>query len=616
MKNAKKTISLLVAVIMIIAMLPISVFAEAAAGKIQKSDVLAENFSVEKLDKMPDRRGSVPTRGEGYILSGIPENVEVYVNGVVQVPVDGTLKIEAGAEVVVKPSKGYRMVSFNIVGNTLPDYCRVIFEAEDVWGDGTGFQMLLDEDANAIDTVYTEYFGQDGLYGGGDLPAAFYDEFEYMIPENADGSVNTQNMLCGQIDMTTMPGGVYDLIVLNPDPSANRFYVGGGANDYEFETGYEYYLVLYYDDGAALGIAYINPIGFDFTYDEEEDSCTFIMPAEEVTMECVVEEHYEPDAPASIIWDFEEESDLEGWTFIDSDNDGFNWFWHYNGDTARYNTHSGEGILTSASYDNDNLEALFPDNWAITPAIVVPASGAELGFWYSGQDQNYCQENMAVYIGTSNDPLTMTLIGGDYTAAYEYTEQYIDLRSYAGQTVYIGFRHYDVTDMFYLNLDDVIIYGSDETPAENINVIVPVAYGFSEGTEYSVNGSVVTVTYSAPCKVGYIPAGETDYVAIAPVAVEGQENTYTFTAPEGVEEVLLVVKGDANLDSNIKLADSTLVKAHYNGRVTGVTMTAEQIFAGNVIGENAADIKLADSTKIKSVYNGRVTGDAFTWELK
>ena len=38
------------------------------------------------------------------------------------------------------------------------------------------------------------------------------------------------------------------------------------------------------------------------------------------------------------------------------------------------------------------------------------------------------------------------------------TQHTADLSAYAGQTVYIAFRHYNVTDMFRLNLDDVEVY--------------------------------------------------------------------------------------------------------------------------------------------------------------
>ena len=38
------------------------------------------------------------------------------------------------------------------------------------------------------------------------------------------------------------------------------------------------------------------------------------------------------------------------------------------------------------------------------------------------------------------------------------TEYTASLNAYVGQTVYIAFRHYNVTDMFRLNLDDVEVY--------------------------------------------------------------------------------------------------------------------------------------------------------------
>ena len=68
----------------------------------------------------------------------------------------------------------------------------VTLTAGDVWGDGSGYQMLLDADATAYGTIIPE---TGGLTTSGDASAATYAEFEYKIPENADGSMSTQNIV-------------------------------------------------------------------------------------------------------------------------------------------------------------------------------------------------------------------------------------------------------------------------------------------------------------------------------------------------------------------------------------------------------------------------------------
>ena len=116
--------------------------------------------------------------------------------------------------------------------------------------------------------------------------------------------------------------------------------------------------------------------------------------------------------------------------------------------------------------------------------------------------------------------------------------------------------------------------------------------------DYTVSGNVVTVDHEVACKVGYLDG--TTYKAIT--ATANGDGTYSFTAPAGVTEVLLVVKGDVNGDGSISLADSTRTKAAYNKKTT---LTSEAKFAADANGDN--DITLADSTRIKAAYNKKTT---------
>lgn len=154
---------------------------------------------------------------------------------------------------------------------------------------------------------------------------------------------------------------------------------------------------------------------------------------------------------------FDESTMPAGWTAIDADGDGFNW--DPSVAVGNFTTNSGAGCVVSASYDNDNSVALTPDNWLISPAVVIPASAQDvtLSWWAKGQDPNYAVEHYAVYVSTTGTAVT------DFTspAVYEgnstgdYVNLTVDLTSYAGQSIYIAFRHYNVSDMFFLNLDDI-----------------------------------------------------------------------------------------------------------------------------------------------------------------
>ncbi len=129
-------------------------------------------------------------------------------------------------------------------------------------------------------------------------------------------------------------------------------------------------------------------------------------------------------------------------------------------------------------------------------------------------------------------------------------------------------------DNIYLD-SDLVLYAVWEA-SQNITVKLP----FKEyPVEYTVEGSVVTVTNDIPCKIGYLDENSI-FVSIDALPVEGSENTYRFTAVEGVTEVILVIKGDSNLDGEFTNNDVTVAKAASMGR--NVPFTEMSRFAADM----------------------------------
>ena len=120
--------------------------------------------------------------------------------------------------------------------------------AGDVFGDGSGYQMLLDADATAFGN---EIPAEGPLTMGGDAPAGLYDAFEYKIPVNADGSTTTSNIVINNTITIEVPAGTYDWCIANPTPgdriwiASAQGNIGGRADDYEFEAGYTYNFTVY-----------------------------------------------------------------------------------------------------------------------------------------------------------------------------------------------------------------------------------------------------------------------------------------------------------------------------------------------------------------------------------
>ena len=159
-------------------------------------------------------------------------------------------------------------------------------------------------------------------------------------------------------------------------------------------------------------------------------------------------------------WGFETDPFAEGWTIRDDDGDGYNWEW-MDASASDYNVYEGTHCMASASYQNSAFgggTALNPDNWLISPAFTA---GSTVTFWYAGQDPSYSAEPFGVYVianGTTSAEL------GHFTASSTYQQGSVDISDFAGQTVQVAFRHYDITDMFRLNLDLVEVSGGGSTP--------------------------------------------------------------------------------------------------------------------------------------------------------
>ncbi len=153
------------------------------------------------------------------------------------------------------------------------------------------------------------------------------------------------------------------------------------------------------------------------------------------------------------------------WTAYDVDGDGYSWRISPNATMGM----DDDGFASSASYVN-NYGPLHPDNWIVSPAVVVPDSGTfKLSWAASGYGYDY-EEHYSVYLSTSPDEFddeapifeeTITQIG--------YVTHSVSLADYAGDTIYIAFRHHNCTNQYMLFLDNVAVTlaGNDPDPDPN-----------------------------------------------------------------------------------------------------------------------------------------------------
>lgn len=270
------------------------------------------------------------------------------------------------------------------------------------------------------------------------------------------------------------------------------------------------------------------------------------------------------------------------WVTVDADNDGYTWesgsnpvSYFVEGTSLAGNGHNGSAdFVVSGSYSNVYGE-LTPDNWLISPAVTL-SSNADLTFWVCAQDANYAAEHYGVYISTTagTTPADFTLIyeetidaNGGSRAQGTWKQKTVNLSSYTGQTVRIAFRHFNCTDQFVFNLDDVEIFAQPTDPTISV---APAAINFGNtiiGTSKTSSAVVtcynlttdVTATTTAPFEVSangttygtsatIAAAGGTLYVKYTPTAISTDNGTVTLSST-GATNVTMTVSG-TGMDCN------------------------------------------------------------------
>ena len=430
------------------------------------------------------------------LLLPMTTNAQVKMRGESPVKVAKVAKAEVGPT-SIKNTLAPKLKAVGPKADVPEGYASVTLTAGNVWDDGTGYQMLLDEDAIAYGTIIPE---TGGLTTSGDASADVYAEFEYKIPENADGAMTTQNIVLDNSITILIPAGVYDWCITNPTPgdrvwiaSANGS-VGGRADDFEFASGAAYEFVvslggqndqvdLIIDDPTAPAIP------TDLTVDAVSvDGTTANIawtPGENNASWNLRWRPYVDPALVGANWfmNIDNYNDVAGqFMILDADGDGENWSLWY-ADDAQYDVCFG-----SESYSSSTYSALTPDNWLITPEVGM---GGTLKFKTWNYSSSY-PDQIAVYYApadweTTDDFIQISdvIVPGTTPEEYEF-----DLSEYEGMGV-IAFRHFGVSDMWRIMVGyvEVVLPDAPEIPDWTVveNVENPYTLeGLMPETEYEV----------------------------------------------------------------------------------------------------------------------------------
>ena len=259
-------------------------------------------------------------------------------------------------------------------------------------------------------------------------------------------------------------------------------------------------------------------------------------------------------------WEDSFENGIDCWTLVDGDDDDYEW------ELSNGTGNTGSYYMASASYVN-YVGALTPNNWFISPAIdLTSQSGTiKLSYFVKGQDDTFFAEHYKVRISTTtSDTASFSTVLVDETLPMVgWNEKTVDLSAYAGQTIYIAFVHCEITDMFYINLDDVSVFVDNTIDASIASVTAPNHGDYSTcaltdaeqvkvnilnnggdaisdfEVSYTINGGA-TVTETVTASIAPTQTYEYTFAQTADFSAVG---TYTITASVNLT-------GDENADNN------------------------------------------------------------------
>lgn len=449
----------------------------------------------------------------------------------------------------------------------------IILEAHDVWQDGTGYQILLDNTASAYGNTIPS---AGPLTDNCSIWDALIESFSHFAPLDAEISCSPLHWIVdGVSEKVAIPAGTYDFCVVNPEPGV-KIWIAAGENarkdNYLFEAGKTYrfiaeinpndlahdHILISIEDPGSM----YNPVN-NLTGSADEESNVALsweaptsqkgttpsnngktssysysitcngeaivagLSENSYTHENVADGNYEycvivnyedggNSAPSCIDVkvgkDYAPVSNLDGtylpssnkvllswmypvtnkryflnegfengipdnWKSVDNDGDGRLWKVHY------FEGHNSYHCISSASYDHVT-GSISPDNWLITPKLIV-SEDTQLTYSVSAQDDMYPNETYGIFISKSGDQIDNfdteifkeTLSNKNSLRHHPKTESergrlqgywYSRTVTIPKGTKYIAFRHYDCSNQFWINLDNIKIYAHvEDEPTED-----------------------------------------------------------------------------------------------------------------------------------------------------
>lgn len=240
------------------------------------------------------------------------------------------------------------------------------------------------------------------------------------------------------------------------------------------------------------------------------------------------------------------EDDPQGWTFIDADGDGSVFGIYAAGGmepNGSVNTIGTNASLSSFSYIND-YGPLTPDNYAFMPLTkILPNASVE--FYAAGYDPSYPAETFSFAVASEDGMNIVTL--NTWTTSHPYQRYNVDLSAYAGQKVFLGFRHHSQVAAYALCIDNITvknaIWSGTSSVTERYNIYRStdgvnynlIGYADGDVTSYTDNAIQGVNQYYKVTAVNTVAGGETCESNPA-MAVDGLHD-YIHVTTDGIDEI-------------------------------------------------------------------------------
>ena len=373
----------------------------------------------------------------------------------------------------------------------------------------TPVDYMLDENFDPVCAVIAEYYPDSldpnspyvKVYWGCGLPGSDIIEpfetgdfsmFDWQVDPTYPWTITTNNPYEGTYCMKSGGAGVANVVsnmtvTVDIPADGEMSFFGKISCENNWDYGY------FYIDGTQMG-SYTGAGNWgERTFNITQGTHTFqwrytkdssVNSNDDCFYVDYISFYKQPAAPIpGMTYDFDN-STMQGWTSLDADGDGYGWMLGSDVMGTGYGHNGSSDCVLSMSYNN-SVGVLYPDNYLVSPQVEL---GGILHFYACAQDASYAAEHFGVAVSTTvnNQASAFTTIqewtmsakeapakkiqlgtangekgmgysrDGNVRAQGNWYEYTVDLSAYSGMG-YVAIRHFNCSDMFYLDVDDITI---------------------------------------------------------------------------------------------------------------------------------------------------------------